>query len=132
MKKLAFALLFSIVAAFGITSCGSGSKVATAATIFADCAKADVSTAISKDGPSIFQAVLGIILSGGAGWQAELESLGVTAGKDVLACAVKAVESWTTQSASGSASTADLSPAAARAHAFIASHPEWVFVGAAQ
>jgi hypothetical protein len=131
MKKLAFAILFSLVASLGLTSCGAGTKAATAATVFADCAKADVAAAVSQSSP-FFQVVLGIVLTGGAGWEAELESLGISAGKDVLACAVKAVDSFLSSDASGSGtlSSSERAPGAARAASFLAAHPEWKFVSA--
>lgn len=83
MKKIALLALLAL-----LPSCAwLESKGSAAEKAFVDCAKADVA---SKAGEILAQ-VTQIILAGGTGYQAELSSVGKTAGSDALVCAVKTV-----------------------------------------
>ena len=127
MKKIAIALLLSLVATFGLTSCSKAkTDIKQAGQVFIDCSKADISQAVATDGTSLLGAVAQIILAGGDGWQAALEQIGKTVGEDALACATKAVESILVAHGDGSPTTS-VSPAEARAIAFLQAHPSWKF-----
>jgi hypothetical protein len=121
-KLLALATLVCFAA-----SCSSPS-VKNAEKVLIDCAKTDISQQVSTlSGVEMLLAeVVGVFTAGSAGWESALESIGKQVGSDALACAVKAAQSLLTAHADGSPSTS-ANPAAARATAFLAAHPDWQF-----
>lgn len=127
MRKL-FTVLFLSFAVL-TASCSGTSTVKDAGKQFIDCSKANIGKVIAENGATVFDTVLALVLGGQPDWQSSLEAVGQIAGLGELACAVAAVESLLVAHADGSPSTA-MSPAAARAMAFLKSHPEWSFVSA--
>lgn len=133
MKTL-FSLVLLAALALGTSSCGDHPKVARAEQVFIDCARTDISQAVSEPfatAQSVIEAVVAALMGGNADWQASLEAIGKKVGSDTLACAVKAAESLFTAHADGSPLTA-ASPGAVRADAFLKAHPEWVFAADAK
>ena len=130
MKKLlvlAIVMLVGVVAITTTTSCSSPA-VKNAEHVLIDCAKTNISQQVTtlSGAEALLAQVVSVFTAGSAGWEGALETLGKQVGSDALACAVKAAQSLLTAHADGSPATS-ANPAAARATAFLAGHPDWKF-----
>lgn len=92
--------IFGALALLGYPGCSGAQRAA------GEQALACVESAAVKD---LEPTVAGILTTGGTGWEAALEGLGVSFGVDAVTCAVQYVEQlWSLRSGSGSAETASL------------------------